>query len=150
MDVPEHLHDYFVNGNSYCCEKTTADELGAKYAITDSEGTGWYVRDLPLDKYHREDGPAIERSDGYKAWYKFGKRHRIGGPAIISTGRDEYYVDGKLHREDGPAVEHVHGDCYWFYHGEEIKIPLIYSEKAALEFFKLRILELKVQSVLDS
>jgi len=25
----------------------------------------WYLN----DKYHREDGPAVERATGYKAWY---------------------------------------------------------------------------------
>ena len=34
-------------------------------------------------KLHREDGPAIEDSDGDKYWY----------------------LNDKLHREDGPAIE---------------------------------------------
>jgi hypothetical protein len=33
-------------------------------------GTIWYLN----DKLHREDGPAIEYADGYKAWWLNGKR----------------------------------------------------------------------------
>ena len=33
-------------------------------------------------KFHRENGPAIEHSDGYKSWWINGQRHRIDGPAI--------------------------------------------------------------------
>ena len=48
--------------------------------------------------YHREDGPAVERSKGSKFWY----------------------LNGKLHREDGPAVEYDDGTKYWYLHGEEV------------------------------
>lgn len=45
---------------------------------------------------HREDGPAVEDSDGsYKAWY----------------------VNGQLHREDGPAqiYNDANGEkCWWW------------------------------------
>jgi hypothetical protein len=40
---------------------------------------------------HRLDGPAIEGTDGYKAWY----------------------VDGKCHRLDGPAIEWADGSKTW-------------------------------------
>ena len=42
--------------------------------------------------YHREDGPAVERSKGSKFWY----------------------LNGKLHREDGPAVELIDGSKFWY------------------------------------
>ena len=48
--------------------------------------------------YHREDGPAVERSKGSKFWY----------------------LNGKLHREDGPAVECVDGTKRWFFNDEEV------------------------------
>lgn len=45
---------------------------------------------------HRLDGPAVEWSDGYKAWYVNGKRHRIGGPAIIwADGGKQNWIDGR-------------------------------------------------------
>ena len=42
--------------------------------------------------YHREDGPAYERPDGYRVWY----------------------INGMYHREDGPAVERRDG-VNWYY-----------------------------------
>lgn len=33
---------------------------------------------------HRENGPAVEYADGDKAWWFNGKKHRVGGPAIIT------------------------------------------------------------------
>ena len=47
---------------------------------------------LPNGDYHRENRPAIERSNGYKAWY----------------------INGLRHREDGPAVEWEDGDKVWY------------------------------------
>jgi hypothetical protein len=50
---------------------------------------------LPNGDYHRENRPAIERSNGYKAWY----------------------INGLRHREDGPAVEWGDGDKVWYLNG---------------------------------
>ena len=33
--------------------------------------------------YHREDGPAVEYLNKYKAWYKEGNLHREDGPAVV-------------------------------------------------------------------
>ncbi len=41
---------------------------------------------------HREDGPAIIYSDGYKSWW----------------------LNGILHREDGPAIEKPNGHKEWW------------------------------------
>ena len=66
--------------------------------------------------YHREDGPAVEYTDGDKHWYINGKRHREDGPAIeFIDGAKFWYVDGKKHREDGPAGEYANGlKNYWY------------------------------------
>jgi len=61
------------------------DEYGHKW---------WFVN----KQLHREDGPAVEYSDGYKVWYFNDQRHRI----------------------DGPAVEYPNGNKYWYYHGKYI------------------------------
>lgn len=45
--------------------------------------------------FHREDGPAIEYTNGDKEWYINGKLHRLDGPAIIySNGRVNWCVNG--------------------------------------------------------
>jgi hypothetical protein len=48
----------------------------------------WYLN----GEYHREDGPAIEKTNGTKIWY----------------------LNDKCHREDGPAVECANGDKIWY------------------------------------
>ena len=55
------------------------------------------------NKLHRLDGPACEYgtynkySNGDKHWFKNGKRHREGGPAIdrIEDSHKRWFVDGK-------------------------------------------------------
>jgi hypothetical protein len=56
--------------------------------VYDNGNKYWYLD----GKYHREDGPAVERTDGGKEWY----------------------LNGKLHREDGPAAELADGNKYWY------------------------------------
>ena len=70
--------------------------------IIDDFGTAtWFYR----GKIHRENGPAVEQTDGTKIYYSHGQIHRDDGPAFITGGGDKYwYVNGVRHREDGPAV----------------------------------------------
>ena len=54
---------------------------------------------------HREDGPAIEGTDGFRSWYQNGLLHREDGPAIEGVdGRKEWWRNGQFHREEGPAI----------------------------------------------
>lgn len=52
---------------------------------------------LSVDRiFHREDGPAIEWSNGDKEWWLNGNRHREDGPAIeFTTGIKRWYYFGK-------------------------------------------------------
>ena len=43
-----------------------------------SDKTEWFNK---ANQLHRLDGPAVEVSDGYKAWCQNGQLHRLGGPA---------------------------------------------------------------------
>ena len=77
----------------------------------------WYKEGTEI--LHREDGPAVEFPDGYKAWYINGLRHRQDGPAIEHIGgTKEWFINGKYHREDGPAVEHAGGYKAWYKNGK--------------------------------
>jgi hypothetical protein len=57
------------------------------------------------NEIHREDGPAVEYSDGDKFWYKNSERHRENGPAVdYSNGDKKYwyndeYIDVKTDKE---------------------------------------------------
>lgn len=90
------------------------------YKVTvNKEGTiRWYNE---KGEYHREDGPAIERSNGDKYWFINGKLHREDGPAKEwSNGNKYWFINGKCHREDGPAVEYSDGEKCWYLNGKEL------------------------------
>ena len=81
----------------------------------DEYGDKFYYSDKEMTICHREDGPAVEYTSGYKAWWINGKLHREDGPAIESViGNKMWYINGKRHREDGPAVEYADGDKLWY------------------------------------
>lgn len=70
---------------------------------------------------HREYGPAIEYTDGSRAWLQNGQLHRLDGPAVEwPDGRREWWQNGHRHRLDGPAVEYVDGSCEWYINGKEL------------------------------
>ena len=78
----------------------------------------WYKNGL----LHRENGPAVEYSNGKKEWYKNGELHREDGPAIEwKSGNKEWFKNGKLHRENGPAVEKKDGTKMWYKNGKIVK-----------------------------
>ncbi len=78
-----------------------------------SNGTRYWFNSK--NEYHRENGPAIEFSDGEKEWRKNGLLHRLDGPAILlRTGHKGWYKNGKRHREDGPALECSDGRKLWY------------------------------------
>ena len=84
-------------------------------------GNKLYYSDREMTIRHREDGPAIEYTDGSKEWYLNDKRHREDGPAIEDpNGYRAWYLNGKLHREDGPAIEWAEGDKDWYLNGEKL------------------------------
>jgi len=53
-----------------------------QFIYVDKYGNKAYYSDREMTTLHREDGPAIEHSDGCKWWYLNGKRHREDGPAV--------------------------------------------------------------------
>ena len=67
-----------------------------QFIHVDTYGGKLYYSDREMKKLHREDGPAIESSNGDKTWF----------------------IDGKRHREDGPAIEYANGYKAWYINGE--------------------------------
>ena len=56
---------------------------------------------------HREDGPAVEWSDGAKFWCLNGQRHREDGPAIEwAGGCKEWHLNGKCVSEADVMKNH--------------------------------------------
>lgn len=64
---------------------------------------------------HRLGGPAyISTLYDIEIWYKDGKMHRVGGPAYRHRRNLVWYHEGVLSRADGPAVVELGGPKqYW-------------------------------------
>jgi hypothetical protein len=78
---------------------------------------------LPNGDFHREDGPAIIKTNGERVWYWNGKIHRDGGPAVILvTLSRQWYQHGKRHREDGPAI--IDWLNYGIYYLNDVKLDI--------------------------
>ena len=70
---------------------------------------------------HREDGPAVEWSNGDKYWYLNDHLHRTDGPAVERTnGYKAWYLNGQRHRTDGPAIEYENGDKDWYLNSKRL------------------------------
>ena len=73
-------------------EQAVFDAL--KYRIeVDEDGSRRYYN--TNGELHRDDGPAVEWSNGVKFWYQNGQRHRTDGPAIeYPTGHKRWFING--------------------------------------------------------
>ena len=91
-----------------------------KYRIeVDEAGTRWYYN--AADQLHRDEGPAVEHSDGTKLWFQNGLRHRTDGPAIEwANGTKEWFQNGQRHCIDGVAIDYANGCKRWLIHGVEM------------------------------
>lgn len=68
--------------------------MEAQYIEINENGSKFYYKDKQMIILHREDDPAIEWSNGDKAWFINGKRHREDGPAIeYRDGRKSWYLN---------------------------------------------------------
>lgn len=102
----------------YIVERTIINSSEPNIATIQKDDSVWFLDGLR----HREDGPAIQTSDGVTAWYLHGNLHREDGPAFefISSNNvwcKAWYLNGLLHRENGPAIEASNGSNYWFLNG---------------------------------
>jgi len=92
-----------------------------QYIHINKYGHKLYYKDRAMTIRHRLDGPAVEYTDAYKAWYVDGQLHRLDGPAFESAdGRKYWYVDGRPHRLDGPAIEYTNGHKAWYVDGQRL------------------------------
>jgi len=88
--------------------------------------------------FHREDGPAVERTNGDKYWYYQGRFHREDGPAIeYASGTKEWRINGMLHRLDGPALEYSDGHKEWYINGLDFS-----SEEKFIKHKQILLLEI--------
>ena len=78
----------------------------------------YYIKGTKI--IHREDGPAVEWKDAYKAWYFNGELHRDDGPAIVwDDGVLRWWLHGKWFSKK---------ECWFEALSEEKRAKAIYSE----------------------
>jgi hypothetical protein len=77
----------------------------------------------------RKDGPALI-NHLFSEWFKHGKSHRIGKPALIYVDGEKWWnVNGEHHRLDGPARESINHDFdMWYIRGRYITRGTITEE----------------------
>jgi len=111
--------------------------------------TSWFKEGTFI--LHRENGPAIENTNGSKEWYIDGKRHREDGPAVELPDIDQWFINGIRHREDGPAVVYKNGNTnmpQWYINGvamseEQFKNRNVLKDKIVeIEGKKYKLVEL--------
>ena len=78
------------------------------------------IFNLYLEAAHGEP-QMTEDKHGTKRWWLHNVLHREDGPAVETSNGKSWFRNGKLHREDGPAVEQYSGELFWALNG------LIYS-----------------------
>ena len=72
-----------------------------QFIHVDEAGDKFYYSDREMKNLHREDGPAVEWSNGTKEWWIDDKRHREDGPAIeYADGAKSWYINDKHLTED--------------------------------------------------
>ena len=112
--------------------EATLFELLSLECRVDSDGTVRYYN--AQGKIHRVHGPAVEYSDGSRAWWQNDRRHRIDGPAIEHPdGYRAWRQHGQLHRLDGPAIEHPDGSKFWYINGNELTEAEWLQQVASME-----------------
>ena len=79
----DHEEWYYLNGN--------------RYKIIYNDGHEEYFKN---DVRHRDDGPAIKKSNGDEYWIVNGVYHRIDGPAIVEKNYKAWYINGKHYTEE--------------------------------------------------
>jgi len=73
--------------------------------VVDEHGSILYYNEN--DQLHREGGPAVLYTTGFRDWYINGKRHRIDGPAYIRPdGFGAWYINGVEVASTDPRLSH--------------------------------------------
>lgn len=83
----------------------------------------------PEGRLHRVDGPAVETSDGYQAWYRHGILHRDDGPARqFPDGRQQWWINGSLVRSADPPGYSMDTDrSGWYYEPADPDVGIMYD-----------------------
>jgi hypothetical protein len=123
-DGPAEIRD----GNSIWCINGKLHRVDGPAIEWNDGTKEWYINGQTIACKDNEEflriikiNPIINEYETKRWFNDAGQLHREDGPAIeYSDGSTEYYINGKEHRLDGPAVEFVSGTKFWYINGEEI------------------------------
>ena len=138
---------WFLNDDRLTEEEFNTRMNDKQYIDKDEYGT-YYFSDEAMTVLHRENGPAIEYTNGGKAWFVHGKCHREDGPAVEDTDdHKEWWINGKLHREDGPAIEYADGYKAWYLNDKHLTEEEFNTRmKKKTEYIKGMVTEVSIRS----
>lgn len=116
--------EYWINGKLHREDGPAIDSPNYKaYWVNGEKVTVKEVtKEIPNMLVAEKNDPPTKINSSGKHWLnKFGRHHRINGPAFICvSGLEQWYINGKLHREDGPAYIMPDGSKYWYLDGISI------------------------------
>lgn len=132
--LPATLHELNAGINLLAMD-LIAEELQQGGEYTPMGNICWYDDERNL---HRDyDLPAqIHHGSGFQTWWQHGVRHRVNGPAIITTsGEQHWFRDGILHRTDGPAITYGNSalDTYDYYEQGAFLYRMEHGQRLTLE-----------------
>ena len=123
LEWADGTKEWFLNGHNYSEEGFNKKVTEIKDPPTEIDSDGNKIWKDDKGNLHRLDGPAVEYTNGTKAWFVNGKYHRIDGPAIeYAHGTKAWWINGLRHREDGPAIEGANGDKEWYLNGQRHRL----------------------------
>lgn len=99
-------------------------KAGGEYDYNDCDPFwAWRTKDYELDR--GEDKPAVIYNSGRQEWWRRGKQHREGNPALtLKDGSYVYYFRGKIHNLKGPAsYDASSGRTAYYIMGKRYRTP---------------------------
>ena len=134
-DIDSHINDKKLSLHQVIQVKNAI--FNSRVKIETTNGTRYTVN----KKYHREDGPAVNRPNGVQKWfcdgnliepYEFDFIHKYGKYTYYDNdtlqtgvftnlpfGATIHLQDGKLHNEHGPAILYENGHTEFWVNGDK-------------------------------
>lgn len=118
--VPRKWWHYFLHDNDATVKRR---RRYTKYSISHRYPSLTFQQWRYRGKLSREDDLPAWTGPSSTKWWRDGKLHRVGGPAIVhhKKGYQVWYYHGRKHREDDlPAFISANGTHQeWYKHGKE-------------------------------
>ena len=114
-ECAEGYKEWWLNGKAYTEQEFIQITQGKELSVAEIEQLlGYKIKVVKMIEY------TVQVYEDRTAWFLKGKLHREDGPAVEwSNGEKQWYLNGQIHREDGPAVEYPSGNKAWYLNGKK-------------------------------